>query len=104
MGLPAVAPSLVQSSWVLGPASRLARIVLGGVKGPITAAGATVNLEMPPLREVLDDTAIAEILTYVRHEWGNDAPIVENATVKAIRAAEQARTAPWSADELGKLP
>jgi putative membrane-bound dehydrogenase-like protein len=104
MGLPAVAPPLVQSAWVLGPASRLARIVLGGVKGPITASGATFSLEMPPLKEVLDDTAIGEILTYVRHEWGNDAPPVENATVRAIRAAEKERTAPWTADELGKLP
>ncbi len=104
MGLPAVAPPLVQSSWVNGPASRLARIVLGGVKGPITAAGTTFALEMPPLKEVLDDTAIAEILTYVRHEWGNDAAPVAKEAVQAIRAAEKARTAPWTADELGKLP
>jgi putative membrane-bound dehydrogenase-like protein len=104
MGLPAVAPPLVRSAWVLGPASRLARIVLGGVKGPITAAGTTFALEMPPLKEALDDTAIAEILTYVRHEWGNDAAPVESATVKAIRAAEKERSAPWTADELGALP
>jgi mono/diheme cytochrome c family protein len=104
MGLPALAPPLVRSAWVLGAESRLARIVLNGVKGPITAAGTTFNLEMPPLKEALDDTAIAEILTYVRHEWGNDAAAVEDATVKAIRAAEQARSAPWTADELDKLP
>jgi len=78
--------------------------VLGGVKGPITASGTTFSLEMPPLKEVLDDTAIAEILTYVRHEWGNAAPAVEKSTVTAIRAAEKDRSAPWTADELAKLP
>ena len=104
MGLPALAPPLVSSQWVVGPASRLTRIVLNGVKGPITAAGTTFSLEMPPLKDVLDDTAVAEILTYVRHEWGNDAPPVDSGAVKAVRAAEKARSQPWSAGELTAIP
>jgi putative membrane-bound dehydrogenase-like protein len=104
MGLPAVAPPLVGSSWVTGPEGHLARIVLNGVKGPIEAAGTKFALEMPPLKEVLDDVAIAEILTYVRHEWGNDAPPVETNTIKALRKAEAERSKPWTAEELLKVP
>ncbi len=103
MGLAAVAPPLAKSEWVNGPESRLARFVLHGVKGPITAAGVTFALEMPPWKDALDDTAVAEILTYVRHEWGNDAPPVQVDTVKAIRAAEQARKAPWTVEEVKKV-
>ena len=104
LGLAAVAPPLAKSEWVTGPESRLARFVLHGVKGPITAAGVTFALEMPPWKDALDDTAIAEILTYVRHEWGNDAPPVQTDTVTAIRAAEQARKVPWMVEEMKKVP
>ena len=31
---------------------------------------------MPPFGHVLDDKEIADVLTYVRGAWGNDAPAV----------------------------
>lgn len=104
-GLPGLAPSLVKSEWVQGPASRPVRIVLHGLQGPITVNGAmfTSPVVMPPQKDVLDDTAIAEVLTYVRNEWGNRAEPVQAADVKAIRDAEAKRTQPWTAEELMKL-
>ena len=59
---------------------------------------------MPPQKDVLDDVAISEILTYVRNEWGNNAAPVQAADVKAVREAEAKRTAPWTAAELIKVP
>lgn len=103
MGLPAVAPPLAGSEWVTGPESRLIRMTLHGVKGPIVAAGVEFNLVMPPWKDLLDDNAVAEVLTYVRHEWGNDAKPVSAGTVKKVRAEEKARTEPWTAEELLKI-
>jgi putative membrane-bound dehydrogenase-like protein len=103
-GLPGLAPSLVASEWVQGPASRPVRIVLHGLLGPVTVNGQLFNspLMMPPQKDVLDDTAIAEVLTYVRNEWGNSAAPVQAAEVKAVRDAEAKRIQPWTAEELMK--
>jgi putative membrane-bound dehydrogenase-like protein len=104
-GLPGLAPSLAKSEWVQGPISRPVRIVLHGLGGPVTVNGATFSgpLVMPPQKDVLDDVAISEVLTYVRNEWGNQAPPVQPAEVKAIRDEEAKRTQPWTAEELMKL-
>lgn len=103
-GLAGLAPPLAESEWVEGSEQRLARIILHGVRGEITAAGVTFNVEMPPLGAALDDEAIAEIMTYVRNEWGNRAAPVETSVVKAIRAAEAKRGESWTAEELLKIP
>ena len=105
-GLPILAPSLVKSEWALGPATRPIRIILNGLQGPITANGVKFDSPaiMPPQKDVLDDVAIAEILTYVRNEWGNGAPPVQAAEVKGVREAEAKRTAPWTSAELQKIP
>jgi mono/diheme cytochrome c family protein len=58
---------------------------------------------MPPLGSALDDQAIAEIMTYVRNEWGNSATPVINSEVKAVREAESKRSASWTAEELLKI-
>lgn len=102
-GLAGLAPPLAGSEWVEGPESRFARIILHGVRGEITAAGVSFNVEMPPLGAALDDESIAEIMTYVRNEWGNRAAPVETSAVKAIRAAEAKRGESWTVEELMKL-
>ena len=102
-GLAGLAPPLAASEWVEGPQGRLARIIMHGVGGEIIAAGVTFNLEMPPLGAALDDQAIAEIMTYVRNEWGNSAEAVSASEVKAVRAAESKRGASWTVEELLKI-
>jgi len=51
----------------------------------------------------LKDEQIANVLTYVRQEWGNKAPAVSAETVAKIRAENASRTAPWTAAELLKI-
>jgi putative membrane-bound dehydrogenase-like protein len=104
-GLAGLAPSLVKSEWVNGPASRPVRIVLHGLQGPVTVDGTTFDapVVMPPQKDVLDDLAIAEVLTYVRNEWGNSAPPVQTAEVEAVRKQEAQRSAPWTAKELQQV-
>jgi mono/diheme cytochrome c family protein/glucose/arabinose dehydrogenase len=104
LGLANLAPPLVGSEWVDGSEQRLIRIALNGVRGPIPVDGQTFTgaVEMPALAATLDDTAIAEILTYIRHEWGHKAAPVETATVAAVRAelAKVKRNEAWTVEEL----
>src|ERR1017187_9748215 len=55
-GKDGLAPPLAGSDWVLTTdSSRLVRIVLNGLTGPIRVNGKDWNLAMPPWRENLDD-------------------------------------------------
>jgi mono/diheme cytochrome c family protein len=98
-GLEGLAPPLVDSDWVLGPAERPIKIVLHGLGGPVNVAGRTWRLEMPP-QQVLNDEQIAGVLTYIRREWEHNASPVPVAEVAKIREANKTRTHSWSADEL----
>src|SRR5690606_3735363 len=70
-GDPAVAPPLRDSPWVLGSPDVLTRVVLHGLRGPLTMGGLTWDGEMPA--HELGDEDLAGVLTYLRREWGHGA-------------------------------
>ncbi len=96
-------PPLAASPWLSGDPDRAAKIVLHGIHGPIDVLGKTYNLEMPPQGAMLPDDQIAAILTFVRSSWGNSAPPVTAAFIKATRAATKDRKTAWTAEEILKL-
>lgn len=98
LGDPGLAPPLRWSPYVLGDEERLARIVLGGLLGPVEVAGRTWDLEMPAHDGT--DEELAGLLTYIRREWGHGARAVTPATVGAARAAVLARARPWTIEDL----
>lgn len=100
LGQEGLAPPLANSEWVTGPEGRLIRIVLQGVGGPMTVNDKEYNLDMAPLGAALNDEQIAQILSYIRRDFGNEAPVIETATVTKIREATKDRGASWTADEL----
>jgi mono/diheme cytochrome c family protein len=104
LGLPGAYPPLAGSEWAQGPEDRIIRIVLNGLTGPITVKGGSFNNSMPVFGPMLRDEQIADVLTYVRSEWGNNAPPVAADKVKQIRAAVADRTGPWTPEELLKIP
>jgi mono/diheme cytochrome c family protein len=59
--------------------------------------------EMPAVLTMTNDE-IAEALTYIRREWGHQAPPVEPATVRKIRAVVDDREEPWTMKELLDIP
>jgi alcohol dehydrogenase (quinone), cytochrome c subunit len=79
-------PSLNGNPVVLGsdPAS-LIHIVLSGSHMPSTAAAPT-PLAMPDFGWRLTDQQVADLLTFVRSSWGNQADAVDAADVRKIRA------------------
>lgn len=101
-GVPNVAPPLAESSWVTGEPERLTRIALHGLYGEIEVNGQKWNLAMPGqgMNPLLDDAKLADVLTYVRNAWGNEASVVEAAQVATVRAQTKERKMPWTADTL----
>jgi mono/diheme cytochrome c family protein/glucose/arabinose dehydrogenase len=94
----AVAPPLRDSPWVLGDPDVLTRVVLHGLRGPLTMGGLTWDGEMPA--HELSDEDLAGVLTYLRREWGHGADPVSPAFVSAVRAKHALRRSAWSVEEL----
>ncbi|MGE0158662.1 MAG: cytochrome c [Gemmatimonadales bacterium] len=103
-GMPGAFPPLRGSEWVTGEPEIVARILLGGLQGPISVAGRTFDGVMPAWRDVLSDAEIAAVATYIRQWTPNDAPPVDPAIVAGVReeTAERGAT-PWSVDELREV-
>jgi mono/diheme cytochrome c family protein len=62
------------------------RIVLAGGKAAATPKAPT-GPAMPSLAWRLNDEQVANILTYVRNNWGNQTPAVSAETVGRIRSS-----------------
>ncbi len=99
LGLEGLAPPLVDSEWVNGSPERIARIVLNGVRGKLNVKGKTWELEMPPLN-ILPDQDIANLITYIRRDWGHTASPVKADLVAKIRAETTQRESAWTEPEL----
>ena len=102
-GIPGVFPPLAGSEWANGSEERIIRIVLHGLNGKINVAGKDFENAMASLGGTLKDDQIANVLTYVRSEWGNSSPAVSAETVAKIRTENAGRTSPWTAPELLKI-
>jgi mono/diheme cytochrome c family protein len=102
-GQEGLAPPLANSEWVTAPEGRVIRIVLQGVGGPMTVNGKDYSLDMPGLAAVLGDEQIAQVLSYIRRDFGNLAPVVETASVAKVRAGTKDRGASWTAAELENI-
>jgi mono/diheme cytochrome c family protein len=105
LGAPGQFPPLAGSDWVNeAEPGRIIRAVLNGLQGPITVKGSQFNNAMVPWN-ILSDQEIADVLTYVRQnkEWGNNAPPVTAARVKAVREKIKSHPSAFTADELLKV-
>ena len=90
------------SDWINGDPTKLIRILLHGLSGPITVSGQSFGgpdaIPMPAFG--LSDGQIADVLTYVRGNFGNKAKPVSPDEVKAVRSTHANRETPWTAAEL----
>jgi mono/diheme cytochrome c family protein len=84
-GVPNMNPPLIRTKWTLGPKTIMIQQVLKGSSGKVEIDGDTFSNTMPPLK-TLTDQQIADVLTYVRNNFGNKASMVTVAEVKALRA------------------
>ena len=107
-GQPGAIPPLADSDWVLGDKERLIKISIHGLQGEIAVNGEKYVGVMQgfgqPLASPLDDQQIADVLTYIRNEWGNSVSAISPEEVKAVRDSEKDRelTSMWTNAELQK--
>lgn len=94
-GMPSLGPPLNQSEWVTENPERLVAIILHGISGPITVNGIKYqpSADMPGFyaNTQISDQNLADIATYIRHEWENSASAVSADFVKKIRASTKDR-------------
>lgn len=83
-GVPNMNPPLIKTDWVLGDSTRLINVILKGLKDT-EINGDSYSNEMPS-HDFLTDYQIAEVLTYVRKSFGNQASSISSETVKEQRA------------------
>ena len=83
-GVPGMNPPLVKTEWVLGDKTRLINILLKGLKTPITINGEQFHNPMPA-QNFLTDQQIADVLTYIRSNFGNKASAVKAEEVRKLR-------------------
>jgi mono/diheme cytochrome c family protein len=77
-------PPLIRTSYVLGSKIALINIVLHGFNEDVEIDGKTYSNTMSP-HDNLTDRQIADVLTYVRRNFGNKAVAVKAAEVSKVR-------------------
>jgi len=95
-----LAPTLRGSPRALGSIERLARIVLQGLMGPVD--GKTYPGVMAAMASN-DDAWIADVLTFVRNSWGNEASLVTEQEIAKIRSELKRRRMPWTLGQLERF-
>lgn len=78
-------PPLIKTKWVLGDKSELINILLNGLDKEIDINGDVYSNPMPSQAH-LTDQEIADVLTFVRNSFSNQAPGIKPADVKTLRA------------------
>lgn len=85
-GVPGLYPPLIQTEYILGDKKRLIGTVLNGMEGAIEVKGEKYNNIMAKL-DYLRDEQIADVLTYIRSNFGNTADAVTASEVRMVRSA-----------------
>ena len=98
-------PPLAGSEIVNGGARRPAMIVLKGLVGPVTVKGVQYgSAVMQPWEKTLTDQKIADVLTYVRQEWGNTGGPVTVEGIAALRKELAGRAESWKEHDILGVP
>ncbi len=108
MGVAGQFPPLVASNWVVTGEdwhgdNHLAKLLLHGLQGPVQVLGNTYNNAMPAWKQ-LKDSDIAHVLTYIRNEWGNQAPPITPEYIALVREDSGDRSEPWTQASLQAIP
>jgi mono/diheme cytochrome c family protein len=85
-GVPGQYPPLAGSEFTNGGSRRMAMIVMKGLQGPVKVKGQNYGTAvMQPWDKTLTDQKIADVITYERSEWGNNASPVTAEQIAALR-------------------
>jgi mono/diheme cytochrome c family protein len=65
--------------------NKLVKIILQGMRGPITVKGVKYDGELASIS--LTDKETADVINYIRNSWGNKAAMISIADVAAAKKA-----------------
>jgi mono/diheme cytochrome c family protein len=86
LGVAGQYPPLAGSEFTNGGSRRMGMIVLKGLQGPVKVKGQEYgSAVMQPWDKTLTDQKIADVMTYERSEWGNNASPVTAEQIAALR-------------------
>ena len=98
-------PPLAGSEFVNGGTRRLGMIVLKGLQGPLTVKGQQYGTAvMQPWDKTLSDAKIADVLTFIRQEWGNTGGPVVPESVAALRKELATHAESFTEPDLKAVP
>ncbi|MCB0645142.1 MAG: PQQ-dependent sugar dehydrogenase [Saprospiraceae bacterium] len=83
-GAPGMIPPVAGTDWVTGDKTRLINVLLKGLSDPVEINGKTYQVAMPAQTH-LGDQEIADVLTFIRSNFGNNADAVTIDEVKKLR-------------------
>lgn len=83
-GAPSMNPPLIGTDWVLGDKERLIKVVLQGLSEPVEIKGEIYQNVMAS-HSFLSDQQIADVLTFVRQSFGNNASKISASEVSKVR-------------------
>lgn len=108
-GIASLGAPLNGSNWVVGDKKKLISIVLFGLTGPVKIGDKVykqpeVADEMPGIGQnrQFSDSDIAQILSFIRNEWSNNAHPVTAAEISEVRLIEKDRRQPLTMSDLEK--
>ncbi|WP_316814721.1 c-type cytochrome [Pedobacter nyackensis] len=109
-GISSLAPPLNKSEWVTGDKNKLISIVLYGLTGPIKINGHVyeapeISADMPGIAhsEEISDDDVAQVLSFIRGSWQNNADKVSIDEVGKVRKHNQGREKAFTVAELDKI-
>ena len=103
-GIPGTYPPLAGSEYVNGGSQRLGMILLKGLQGVLTVEGHQFNGAMPAWGTTLTDKKIADILTYVRGDFGNHGGPITPEQIAAARKEFAGHPSSWTPAEINAVP
>lgn len=80
-GLKNLIPPLAGADYLAKFEHKLPCIIKHGLEGDVVVNGITYNQKMPA-NEELSDVDIANLVNYIRNEWGNQAPRIPLKQIK----------------------
>lgn len=108
-GIKSLAPPLNKSEWVTGNKDKLIAIVLYGLTGPVKVNGhlyesPEISTDMPGIAhsEEISDEDVAQVLSFIRGGWENNAGKINVSDVEKIRSGLKGRQKAFTIAELEK--
>ncbi len=109
-GVQNLAPPLNKSEWVVRDKNQLIAIVLYGLTGPVRVnnhlyQAPEISADMPGMvnNPEMTDEVLAELLSFIRKSWQNNAAPVRSADVQLIRKKYAGRQKAFTTAELERF-